>query len=63
MYGIAAAGIYAALRRIVDARCAWAIAALYVVHPLCANAVLWLASPHSKFITGHALPIDGGITV
>lgn len=28
-----------------------------------ANAVLWLCSPASSFIIGHALPVDGGYTV
>lgn len=28
-----------------------------------ANAVLWLCSPASSFIIGHALPVDGGYTI
>jgi len=28
-----------------------------------ADAVLWLCSPYSSFIVGHALPVDGGYTV
>ncbi|HAZ54482.1 MAG TPA: 3-oxoacyl-ACP reductase [Franconibacter helveticus] len=28
-----------------------------------ADAVLWLCSPGSSFIVGHALPVDGGYTV
>ncbi|PKE29453.1 oxidoreductase [Rahnella sp. AA] len=28
-----------------------------------ADAVLWLCSPASSFIVGHALPVDGGYTV
>jgi NAD(P)-dependent dehydrogenase (short-subunit alcohol dehydrogenase family) len=28
-----------------------------------ANAVLWLCSPASSFVIGHALPVDGGYTV
>lgn len=28
-----------------------------------ADAVLWLCSPQSSFVIGHALPIDGGYTV
>jgi NAD(P)-dependent dehydrogenase (short-subunit alcohol dehydrogenase family) len=28
----------------------------------CANAALWLASDEASFITGVALPIDGGFT-
>lgn len=28
-----------------------------------ADAVLWLCSPHSSFVIGHALPVDGGYTV
>ncbi|MBP2199008.1 glucose 1-dehydrogenase [Pantoea cypripedii] len=28
-----------------------------------ADAVLWLCSPASSFIIGHALPVDGGFTV
>ncbi len=28
-----------------------------------ADAVLWLCSPYSSFIIGHALPVDGGYTV
>jgi len=27
-----------------------------------ADAVVWLSSDHARFITGVALPIDGGIT-
>jgi hypothetical protein len=41
--GIGATAVFAALRRMVDVRMAWAIALLYVAHPLCANATLWLA--------------------
>jgi NAD(P)-dependent dehydrogenase (short-subunit alcohol dehydrogenase family) len=25
-----------------------------------ADAVVWLCSDHASFITGHALPVDGG---
>ena len=28
-----------------------------------ADAVLWLCSPQSSFVIGHALPVDGGYTV
>lgn len=28
-----------------------------------ADAVLWLSSPYSTFVIGHALPVDGGYTV
>ncbi|EIC84978.1 SDR family oxidoreductase [Serratia sp. M24T3] len=28
-----------------------------------ADAVIWLCSPASSFIIGHALPVDGGYTV
>ncbi len=28
-----------------------------------ADAVLWLCSPASSFVIGHALPVDGGYTV
>jgi NAD(P)-dependent dehydrogenase (short-subunit alcohol dehydrogenase family) len=28
-----------------------------------ADAVLWLSSPTSTFVIGHALPVDGGYTV
>lgn len=28
-----------------------------------ADAVIWLCSPASRFIIGHALPVDGGYTV
>jgi NAD(P)-dependent dehydrogenase (short-subunit alcohol dehydrogenase family) len=28
-----------------------------------ADAVLWLSSPASTFVIGHALPVDGGYTV
>jgi NAD(P)-dependent dehydrogenase (short-subunit alcohol dehydrogenase family) len=28
----------------------------------CAEAVLWLASPASSFVSGIALPLDGGFT-
>jgi NAD(P)-dependent dehydrogenase (short-subunit alcohol dehydrogenase family) len=28
-----------------------------------ASAILWLCSPESSFVTGHALPVDGGVLV
>jgi NAD(P)-dependent dehydrogenase (short-subunit alcohol dehydrogenase family) len=28
-----------------------------------AQAVLWLCSDQASFVTGHALPVDGGLTV
>jgi NAD(P)-dependent dehydrogenase (short-subunit alcohol dehydrogenase family) len=51
-----------------DAAAAWR--ALQTEQPLgrladpreCAEAVVWLASPASSFVTGVALPLDGGFT-
>ena len=51
-----------------DPGAAWA--ALATEQPLgrlarpeeCAEAALWLASPAASFITGVALPVDGGFT-
>ena len=40
--GIGAAGVFAVLRRMVTPWTAWIIAFLYVVHPLCVDATLWL---------------------
>ncbi len=28
----------------------------------CAQAILWLAGPHSRCTTGHLIPVDGGLT-
>ena len=45
--GLGAVSVCACLRRIVDPRTAWAVAALYVVHPVCATATLWTAERKS----------------
>ena len=41
--GFGAIAVYCCLRRIIPRRLAFAAALIYVVHPLCANATLWLA--------------------
>jgi hypothetical protein len=41
--GFGAMAVYACAGRVVERRLAWAAALLYVAHPLCANATLWLA--------------------
>ncbi len=46
---------YELLRRVVPMQC-WAAA------PEVAEAIVFLASPAASFITGVALPVDGGVT-